>query len=361
MVLRVIAWIVVCVLWRSPGHSQEVRNIPLKPEMLSYAMKNFYILRVKDVRADTNNIGVALVGGQARKNLRLNLVNGVQDALTKFLHEHLQQDTNTSPMELRVTNFKVEPKGRSGLKAENALTIRLALFQDGINLIEYTGGGNSESTGDATKPIEELIRGTIANILEQLDAWWANNKSFYNAQKTKPGFRVEVSMDEESEDSNFVAYALNRPLTLDDFRGPPQTKGDAVAVTFSMLSVKYASIQTASNEVIVDVSVLTNFSKSRSWCRMENRNAETLAHEQRHFDISAIKACELVDTLRHFHFTTGNFTVELFRIQRQKQNELDLLQNQYDQESKHGVGGEAQEKWNRMIKEKLLKSGCYHS
>ena len=285
----------------------------------------------------------------------------MQEALTLFLHDHLRQDSSTSPMELRVTNFKVEPRGNSGLKAENALTIGLALYQNGINLIGYTGGGHSESTGDATKAIEELIRGTIANILEQLDGWWANNKSFYTAQNTKASFRVEVTIDDESEDSNFVAYAPGRPLTLDDFRGPPQTQGDAVAVTFSMLSVKYASIRTASNEVIVDVSVLTNFSKTRSWCRRENRNAETLAHEQRHFDISAIKACELVDTLRNFHFTVDNFTVELFRIQRQKQNELDLLQDQYDLESKHGMGPEVQEKWNKMIKEKLLKSGCFHS
>ena len=228
-------------------------------------------------------------------------------------------------------------------------------------LIEYTGGGNSTSTGDASKPIEELIRGSIAIILEQLDGWWASNKSFYTAQKTTPSFRVEVTLDDDNEDSNFIAYSLKRPLTLDDFLGQPHTQGDAVAVTFSILSVKYSSIQTASNERIVDVSVLANFSKTRSWCRPENRNAEILAHEQKHFDISAIKACELVDTLKKFHFTPDNFTTEIFRIQRQKQNELDHLQDQFDLESKPGKGARSQEKWNRMVQEKLRKPGCFHS
>ena len=225
MLPRVVAGIMVSMLWCRHVHSQEVRNISLKPELLSYALKNFYVLTVRDARVNTSNIGFALGGGPNGKNQQLNLANGVQESLTRFFNDHLRQDSSTSPMELRVTKFKVEPLGSSGLKAENILTIGLALYQDGVSLIEYTGGGNSKSTGDGTRSIEELIRGTIAIILEQLDNWWANNKSFYTAQKTKESFRVEVSIDEDSEDSNFVAYSLKPALDIRGFPGPTPNQG----------------------------------------------------------------------------------------------------------------------------------------
>ena len=169
---------------------------------------------------------------------------------------------------------------------------------------------------------------------------------------------VEPAIDENTYDSANISYSPARPLTFDDFQGRPDEHGNAAAVTSSMLSVKYSTVRTMSNLSIVDVSVLANFSKRQSWFRSDSRRPEILAHEQRHFDLTAAIACELVDTIRHFTFTLDHYTHELHRLQRLKQIELEQLQDQFDLESKQGTEAVA-EKWNRIIHERLNRSNCY--
>jgi hypothetical protein len=150
-------------------------------------------------------------------------------------------------------------------------------------------------------------------------------------------------------------------LTLYDFQGKPDKGSSAAAVSFSILMMTYSSIQTGTNEIIVDVSVLANFIKSKSWCREANRNEETLRHEQGHFELSAIKACELVDTIRRFPFTIENFGRELDKLQRLKQVELNQVQDLYDRDTGHGSGSGLQAIWDRKIQADLQNSSCFRS
>jgi len=340
--------------------AQDIKIIQLRNEKISSPLKNYYIKIVKDDRPDTTNIGSFKNGVLGKKNQPVNLENGARNSLTQFIHANVQQDTNASPMELHISQFKVEEKSASGLKAENELTITFAFYNDAGKLIEYTGGGFTQTTGDATKIIEELIRGTIDTLLHQFDDWWWKNKYLYVAQKTKPTIKVEVSLENE-DDPNIISYSAKRPLTLDDFQGKPDESGTTLAVTYSIVFLKYSSTRSMSNEIFLDVSVLATFNKIKSWCRPEGRNAGTLEHEQRHFDISAIKACELADTISKFKFSVDRFPFELEILQRQKRKELDEMQDQYDSETKHGNNAAVQEKWDKMIKDKLREAGCFHS
>ncbi|PWT70672.1 MAG: hypothetical protein C5B59_19915 [Bacteroidetes bacterium] len=341
--------------------AQDVKFISLKNEKISAPLKNYFIASVKDERADTSNIGSIKNGLLGKKNQTLNLQNGASSAMFQFIRNNVIQDTSASPIEMHITKFKVVANGTSGLKTENELTISLAFYHDTSKLFETTGGGITETTGDATKLIEELIRGSMQTMLQQFDEWWAKNKSYYLAIRTKPTIKVEVSLEQDLDNPDIISYSPKRPLTLDDFQGKPTESGSTVAITYSIVMMKYSTARTANNEIFVDVYVLTNFSKSKSWCRSEHRNAETLEHEQRHFDISAIKACELVDTIRKFTFSVDGFPSELQRIQRIKQNELDKMQEQYDAETRHGNGPLTQEKWNKLIKEKLESISCFSS
>jgi hypothetical protein len=343
------------------GFPQEIRNIRLKDEKISYALKTFHIANVIDDRQDTSRIGSVRTGLMASKTQTLNLEGGARAAFTNFLDHNVKQTDSSSPMILHITTLHVEETGKSGLKSSNELTMELALYHGDAKMVEFTGGGSAESTGDASKLVEELIRGSLAKILEQFDEWWSRNKPYYAGQKNKRTIQVEVVIDQDEEGHDFISYSPKRPLTLDDFQGRPDEVRSTAAVTFSMVSMKYSSILTMDNEIIVDVSVVAYFNKSKSWCRPENRSPETLAHEQRHFDLSAVKACELVDTIRKFHFSVDDFPGELDRLHRLKQKELDQLQDQYDQESKHGTGPSTQEKWNHLIDARLKQLNCFHS
>ncbi|MGP8237177.1 MAG: hypothetical protein ACLQVW_17450, partial [Limisphaerales bacterium] len=79
------------------------------------------------------------------------------------------QDSSTNPIVLHISVLKVEEIGRSGLTTQNELTMGLAFYIDTMKLVEYTGGGTAKSAGDASKLIEELIRGNIASMLHQFD------------------------------------------------------------------------------------------------------------------------------------------------------------------------------------------------
>jgi hypothetical protein len=347
------------LFWNICVVGQDIKIIPLKNERISSPLKNYYIKTVKDDRVDTTNIGSCRNGILGKKNQMLNLENGARNALTAFIRNNVGQDSAANPVELHIYQLKVEEKNTSGLKAENELTITLAFYNDAGKLIEHTGGGFTQTTGDPTKLIEELIRGTIDTLLHQFDDWWAKNRALYLAQKTKPSIRVEVALEQE-DDPDIVSYSPNRPLTLDDFQGKPEESGTTLAVTYSIVFLKYSSARAMNNEIFLDVSVLATFNKTKSWCRREARNEGTLEHEQRHFDISAIKACELADTIRKFTFSVDRFPIELETLQRQIRKELDEMQDQYDSETRHGNNAAVQEKWNKLIKDRLKDAGCFH-
>lgn len=341
--------------------SQGVKTIRLKDEKISYQLKTFHIAAVVDDRKDTSQIGSVRTGLTASKLQALNLEGGARNEFSRFIRQNLVQNDSTSPLVLHITTLEVVEKGKSVLKSSNDLNMELAIYHDGKKMVEFAGGGSAESTGDASKLIEELIRGSLAKIMEQFDEWWSRNKAYYIGQKKERTIQVEVTIDQDEEGNDFLSYSPKRPLRLDDFQGQPNNVRTVAAVTFSMVSLKYSSLLTMDNEIIVDVSVVAYFNKNKSWCRPESRNPETLAHEQRHFDLSAVKACELVDTIRKFHFSIDQFGFELDMLHRQKQKELDELQDLYDQESKHGTGPTVQDKWNQLIDAKLKQLNCFHN
>jgi len=349
------------LIWACSLFGQEVKNIALKDGKIDSALKNCYVLRVTDDRPDTSYIGLISAGLFGSNSQRINLQNGARAEISRFIRQNMGQDSTANPIVLHISQLKVEETGRSGLAVENELTFGLAFYRDTTKLIEYTGGGTAKSSGDASKLIGELIRGNIASMLHQFDEWWLKNRSFYLAIMTKPSIRVEVTFDQQSDDPDIISYTRGIVLTFADFQGKPDERSTAAAVSYSILLMNYSSIKTLNNEIIVDVSVLANFSKSKSWFKAGHRTEETLRHEQGHFDLSALIACELVDSIRRFPFKIENFGRELDRLQRMKQTELNQLQELYDRDTGHGGGPELQAKWDRRIKEGLQNSSCFHS
>jgi hypothetical protein len=352
---------IVFALWVITLSAQDVKSIDLKNIKILYPLKNYHIALVKDDRSDTTNIGSIRTGMLSKKKTLLNLQNGVRNSFAHFINNNVVQDTSTSALELHISRLDVTEKSSSGLKTENELTISFAFFDGNQKLTESTGGGTTQSTGDASKLIEELIRGSLENTLHQFDDWWLKNKAAYTIQKTKPSIKVEVSMEENAQDSDIVSYSLKRPLTLDDFQGKPDDLMKAAAISTTILYIKYSSARDISNLIMVDVFVIANFDKTRSWCRQNSRNIETLEHEQRHFDITAIKACELTNAIKEFQFSIDNYPRELEKLQRQKQKELGQMQDQYDSETRHGLVPSIQQKWDKIIKDQLQKLTCFHS
>jgi hypothetical protein len=337
--------------------AQAVKTISLRQEKLKTRLQNYYIAGVIDDRHDTTTIGSVRAGVFSKKYVSLNLPGGAGRAISDFLKSNLTQDTRTNPIILHIAQLEVAEK-TGGLKAESEVRMNIAFFNAGGKILEYKGNNTVQSTMDATRYIEELIRRGLDDMLQQFDTWAGQNQQQLKASNSGPSIVVQAELAASSDDSDKIAWSTGRPLTLDDFEGKPDDLSRAAAATNSGLDVR-TSQQTQFGQTRVVVTILPFFDKSRSWCREDNRNALTLKHEQLHFNITAIKACELADTIRNFRFTPGNYTKELEQLYRQKEKEIQQQQELYDGQTSHGQVVSAQAIWEKLIADLLSKQRCF--
>jgi hypothetical protein len=140
--------------------------------------------------------------------------------------------------------------------------------------------------------------------------------------------------------------------------GTPDDMSIAGAITYSGIQIKY-NYQTFNRHKMVNVTVVPYFHKTNSWWRANHSTEQLLAHEQLHFDITALAACELVKTLKTTAFTPDNFTKELEAIQKKTEKDRSKMQQQYDRETNHSLIKAKQADWERSIKDQLTQEEYY--
>jgi hypothetical protein len=335
----------------------EVKYIKLIKDKTRNRFQHYHITAIRDDRTDTANIGIIHGGLSGKKNIALNLQSGLQTSLKDFIQNSYTQDPSTTAVELHVGSLKATHT-RTGLKSRMDLSLGISFYIGGEKITDYNGNGYTEGIGDPAKPFEELIRKNLQYGLEKFDEWWAKNKDqFFISTKAPVSVTAEASMATVASDSDWIVYTFNRPLQLNDFVGQTDDLSRAAAVT-------YSGIQFRTNVVMKDghlkllVQIIPYFDKTRSWCRKTGRNAKTLLHEQKHFDITALKACDLLHAIRRYTFT-DNYEKELEQLHRQNEKEWDQLEREYDTQTNHGLSTAVQLKWNKWIQEELAKRSCF--
>ncbi len=334
--------------------AQTTRDIRFKDENPVQRILHYHVIAVKDDRADTSNIGMLKAGVFSKKDIAVNLEQGAASAINGFVQKNFRQDTTSSAADLHITDLHIRQLP-GGIRTKIEVSLTIAFFIDGTKLTEYRGKGEVLTMGDLFKHIEDLIRQSLRNSLQEFDVWWGKNKLIYASD-------APVILEVEMESLNaprLLGYSLSRPLMPNDFMGKPDELSRAAAATAGAISFKYAST-IDSGRITVRVLIAPFFDKLKSWYLNKYRdNAKVLAHEQRHFDIAAIKACELADTMRLQKLTKSNYNEKLELIAAKKQQEMEGLQAQYDAETRHGVNANMQEKWNRLLLDMLAKQECY--
>lgn len=169
---------------------------------------------------------------------------------------------------------------------------------------------------------------------------------------------ANVHMETKTTNNNEITYRKGIMLKLSDFEGAEEPSADAVAMAYTGVSLRYNG--SAKNGIItLDIKLLASFDKSRSWCLAKSRNEWTLAHEQRHFDITALNACSLLRELKSYTFTK-NFEQELNALQAKYKKKNEDEQDIYDAETNHGINRAVQIDWNERITKAIDEcSDCY--
>lgn len=333
--------------------AQDIKTIKLKHQTIAFSPRDFQIVGVVDDRPDTSVIGIIRYSLLGKKS-KVNLLNGAAWSIADYYQRNVEQNPNTTPITIHIKELSLGEQP-NGLRDEADLSMTMEFYSGGKKLVEYSGESSIQAGLDVSTYVEGHIRARLETMLKEFDKFWASNKDAYSG---KSSLKLSVQIATENDDQDHILYSRQRPLTLDDFQGPPSDISRGAAETWSGIFMKYNS-ETLNGKVSVKVSIIPFFDKTKSWCRKSARTAYTLAHEQMHFDITALKACELYNKVLNGSFSYDNYDKELEQLQKQVQKEMEQMQNDYDKETQHGTIKPVQAKWAEKIKQELAAQTCF--
>jgi len=160
------------------------------------------------------------------------------------------------------------------------------------------------------------------------------------------------------QEKDKINYNAARPLSYEDFSGRPDRANPGVAATHSVISVG-SEIQYNQDSFSAQITIHVFMDSHASWMKKEGRNPHVLAHEQLHFDISAYIACLMAEAIKNTAFTRENFKQQLKDLQQQYMAMREDMQQQYDQETRHGTIVSEQTAWAEKIKSDFAQHYCF--
>lgn len=329
--------------------AQDIKEIKLKTRKAIYSPQGYYIIAVKDDRTDTTNIGT-MKAGLSGKRTAINLENGAASAISHLIKNNTTQNEQKPAIELHITQLEIS-ETMSGMKEQADLKLGIAFYDKGTKIIEYTGSAFVQAGFDASSYISQLI---ISNVERCLKEYEGHAGQMQNLK----GVDVEVTFEEKTDDKDMIVYSKTTQLSFDDFKGEPDDLSIGTAATFSGFGMKYTHGKVG-NSIQLKVYLSCYFDKSKSWFKQVGRTEKTLKHEQLHFDITAINACKLLNTIKNYQFSTENYTTELNTLLKEADKEGAKMQNLYDKETMHGVKENIQEKWEKDIAQQLQNITCF--
>jgi len=332
-------------------HALDRSVIQLKQQHASYTLKNYYISDVVDDRGENNAIGSITAGG---KKENLVLQKDAATALKNFIEQNVSQDKTKQAIVLHISKMDVDVRTTGETRRVNA-AIAFIFYAAGKKVSELSGSGQGEMDEDAGDYIESFIRKTIENNLKKFDSWWAQNRG---GIATQSSVKVNVTIGRTIDMPNCIVYSLQRPLSINDFTGPVEGGVPELAATSSGTDMGY-NVKTQNGQLVLNITLTPYFDRSQSWFKEAGKNPRVLAHEQAHFDITAIKTCELAETMRNAVFTQENYEQLIKQLLAKNTKDANDEETTYDNETDHSIIEDKQIEWQTRLTKKVGEVGCF--
>ena len=150
-----------------------------------------------------------------------------------------------------------------------------------------------------------------------------------------------------------IIWTNNRRLTWDDFKSEAAENESLHAMTSTNIAVK---AQCYGNLMRYDIKCV--FVTKDSWTK--NRSSKKLLeHEQMHFDLTEIHARLLRQKLNETAGLCGTSRIKLDAVVEKYFNEWKKEQDQYDEETNHGLIEDKQKLWAETIQNRLFKLDAF--
>lgn len=320
--------------------------INMEQNSSAYTPNNYYITKVVDARNESGSIGTIKEG-------ELIFNSGLSETLTKYF-ESKTQENDKVPVSMHIKQLEINETS-SGFKRQFNIQLNIAYYVGNNKLIEYSGSAYNQSRGGYKEAIYRLITDNIISNMEGFDSWVYKNKDKVTAE---PSIDVNVVLATRPDNPNYIMYNTKRKLFITDFMAEPDEMSIGAAATSSGIGMNYTS-STLYNHTKLTITVTVYFDKSRSWMKENGKNATTLMHEQVHFDITAIKGCELKERIEQAELSQENYPEQLKKLLYTVQEEGDKMQKQYDKETQHGTIIDKQQEWEKKVAYMVEQQTCF--
>lgn len=170
----------------------------------------------------------------------------------------------------------------------------------------------------------------------------------------RPEVVVKVMWDTAARTDNAIPYNRLRPLTYEDFQAPvpPDARINNVARTVTVIDYKMKYRRVGEHtDVLVTLGIV--MAPSASWMKLAGREPDVLRHEQLHFDIAALWACELRRRMENTPFQPEGIKEQLVAVYQSVNQAAATEQARYDRETIHGTERDAQDAWAKKIAVRL--------
>lgn len=288
--LRIKLLLIIILISTSILRAQKITGpLVLNNERLSVTAKEFYVAGIIDDRSDRTAIAWLLSPGRGVAKYAVDLKGGASTAIRQFVNAALPPDKMLRPVIIHIEKFRLDETQLPGNHVEGKVKVSLSFYlqRDGqnIHLTDYNGSAGYNRFANQEVDIEMVLRHALEYSLTFFNTW-INNEAGTNIKLAK---NVKISFTDYTEqpEGDTIYYSFKRPLRWDDFKAKPLSNSRFGAEVLPSIGYN-EDVGVNKSTVNVHLDLKAFLPKSACWVRTDSKNAYSLNHEQRHFDIVKI-------------------------------------------------------------------------
>ena len=337
-------------------------NNPAGPLVLragkpAFTPREFYFSQVSDERADRSAVAYLVEPARPGTLQALDLQGGALAGIRQFIRQTVPADKTLRPVLVRLKECRVTEKAAAGGRVDGQVAVSLVfdIQVQGKTVLSlpYKGGARYSRLPSQVSVVEPTLRQSLTDALTYLNTWM--NREAGRHEKLATGLQVTFKDFTDNDDPDTLFYNPSRPLRWEDFRAQARGSNYSAAV---FPSFAYEGATKVVNGIIhIDLTMKVFVVRDASWVRA-GRDAYSLNHEQRHFDIVKLIAERFKKQVQPENLTVTDYNSLIQYQFLESWREMTALQEQYDRETRHGLDQAAQQRWNQQIDQDLLRYGA---
>jgi len=337
----------------------QVEYITGKARSVNIDAATFYVVQVKDTRADTGSIGNTYSVSTGRF-VPIQLAGGPGTYIKNILAENLVlADSNQLAVNIIIKAFAIkEDTANNRRKGIITITIGVEKMLDGQWQECYSGSASTDVTAYLEKNTDLAYAQPIALVLH--DFLQVFNTQVLSKAISKQTVTVIAGIrfgHIKPSGTDTITWVADRPLQADDFMAVmPRSakKGDVLSASASDFAVSINSFTDTAGRIIV-INAATLFIKHLSWIKPNIKDEFILPFEQMRFDLARLYEIRLVKYLHSYTFTFSHFNDQFNSIYNDFHNKLkDELTNMV-QDCKYAASGVVSKRNIGVWKTKIAK------